>query len=370
MRPGGRKRYLKIAPPPPWERVRAYGSEGPTADPQALHAKIKDLEAAAQNSEGEGDRPGALSLRLKAAMLAQSLGDRASIGDLLVECAATFVALGEYHEALRYLERARDVARELNSEELKGEVYRGYGTLYRARGQLDAAAVCLDRALERLEFSSRHGSALRALIELGEIYLGQGRTAEAGALLARARAVPASADPALLVRLELNVGRLALLGGDRASAVASYELAARAAARAGRPHEREVVALGLAGLYAQEGRLAEATERLREALALSIVAFARESSRPLERSRFATIGKRLAEVDIATDDAGAGHDLRRQVDEAVRLFNAHPLVLTGSVEMYGTVRAQLAPPEHAEIAAELDAPRAEIARRTDPPNPK
>ncbi len=347
-----------------------YGASGPPADPQALRDKITALGKAAFESEGEGDRQGALALRLKAALLAQSLDERTTMGDLLVDCGRSFASMGEYLEAMRYLERARDLARELNAEELKGEVYRGFGALYKARGQFDEAAVCFDRALERLEYSSRHESALQALVDLSEIYLGASRTAEAGALLSRAKALPPSADPSMVVRLEINVGRLAFLGGDRASAVASYELAARAAERAGRPHEREIVALGLAGLYAQDGRIADAVARLREALALSIVAFSRESGRPLERARFSTMGLRLAEIDGALNAPGAAHDTRRQVDQAVLLYNAHPLVLTGQAPPYGTLRARL--DERPDGSATIDAlhARGEIATRTDPPNPK
>ena len=347
-----------------------YGAGGPPADPQALRAKIAALGKAALDSEGEGDGQGALALRLKAVLLAQSLDDRVTMGDLFVDCGRSFASMGEFLEALRYLERARDIARELDADELKGEVYRGFGALYKARGMFDEAAVCFDRALERLEYSSRHESALQALVDLSEIYLAASRTAEAGALLSRAKALPPSADPSMVVRLEINVGRLALLGGDRASAVASYELAARAAERAKRPHEREVVALGLVGLYAQDGRIAEAAARLREAHALSIVAFAREAGRPLERARFSTMGLRLAEIDRALNAPGAAKDARRQVDQAVLLYNAHPLVLTGQVPPYGTLRATLdARPIESATSDALHA-RAEIARRTDPPNPK
>ena len=369
MRRLGAQGLSRGRPPFPSGATVGNRSGEPVADPAQLSAKVRDLKAAAVRSEGEGDREGALSLRLKAAMLLQSLSEPSAIGEVLVECASSFTAMGEYREAALYLERARDIAAE-GHDALKGEVYRGYGALYRARGRAEEAAVCFDRALERLEFSSRHDSALHALIELSEIYLAGGRAAEAGSLLARAKALPPGADPSLLVRLELNVGRLAFLGGDRASAVMSYELAARAADRAGRPNEREVVALGLAGLYVQEGRLGEAAAALRQALALSIVAFARESSRPLERRRFETIAARLEEIDMGLDATGAGSDTRRQVDEAVRLFNAHPLVLVGDVPAYGTVRAEVEAVSGPAAAESPASSRAEIATRSDPPNPK
>ncbi len=309
-------------------------------------------------------------LNLKAALLAQSLGEPLVLCERLVECARSFTLVAEYHEAARYLERARDLAAERDLVELKGEVYRGFGALYNARGNFREAAVCFDRALERLEFSSRHDSTLRVLLDLSELYLREGRSAQAASLLRRAEAVPSAGDPALLVRIQLNLGRIAFGAGDRAGAVARYESAARAAEREGRSSDRELVAIGLTGLYLQEGRLTEAAARLREALALSIVAFSRESSRALERSRLQTIGQRLLELDVAADRAAAPQDLRRQLNEAVRLYNSHPLVIFGQVPRYGHMGALIetaAAPDGASLEV---GPQAEIAGRVNPPNPK
>lgn len=348
------------------DRGAGDGASGPE---EQLRDSIAKLTQLARACEGLGDAQGALSRFQKAALLAQSLGEQALVGELLVDCAHVFTSVGEYREATRFLERARDIAADRGVEELKGEVYRGFGILYKARGDLGAAAVCFDRALERLEYSSRERSLARALLDLSEVYLRQGRTTQAGHLLRRAEHLSSSEDPALAVRLRLNLGRLAYLAGDREGAVAQYALAAREAAAGGRDFERELACLGLVGLYIESGRLEEAIASLRESVALSVVAFAREPVHAVERARFAVMGKRLIELEVAADARGAPRLLRRALDEAVRLYNAHPLVLTTAVPRYGEVSAHLlaqAPDEQPARTATL----AQNAPESRLPNPK
>jgi len=201
------------------------------ADEAHVRTFVAALAAGAQGFEGRGDQDEAIKQLQKAALLADSLGDSTLVGGLLVQCSEIFCSIGELRMALRFLERARDMARGVVSEELKGEVYRGYGVLYKARGDLGSAAVSFDRALEKLELTSRHRSLRRALVDLCEIYLKQGGTAEASNLLERAGHLPTEADPSLEVRIRLNRGRLAHLEGNASKALSEYEGAAASPSR-------------------------------------------------------------------------------------------------------------------------------------------
>jgi tetratricopeptide (TPR) repeat protein len=335
-----------------------------------LRTAVEHLCLRAREREGQGDFEGAVILLEKAGVLAEPLGDHALVGELLVECARSFVQMGEYRQALRFLDRARDIARERGTPELKGEVYRGFGTLYKARGALREAEVCFDRALEHLEFSSRHASTLRALIDLCEVYLKDGRYAQAGALLKRAANLPQGADGALRIRLALNLGRVAFLGGDLAGAISQYEDAARSASLALRSSDRELVSLGLSGLYLQAGRLGEAAQSLREALALSIVACSQESAHALERSRLHACAQRLLEIDEAANRAGAAPAVRRALNDAVLLFDAHPLVLSGELPPYGHTAAALSSkPDPPSLETDTNAIE-KFTASTRSPNPK
>ncbi len=320
------------------------GSNRPGAPPSgdaAVREKVASLAEAARASFGEGDPQGALMGFQKAALLAQSVADSSCVGACLVESAEVLATIGEYQEAERFLGRARDLARDEGQEALKGEVYRGYGSLYKARGRLGEAAVCFDRALERLEYTSDDRALARALLGLSEVYLQQGRGAPATHVLARAAALNPSKDAAVAVRLHLNFGRLAYASGDLAAATREYEAAAKAARAGGRTFDRELVALGLAGLHLEAARFEDALGALKEALALSIVAFAREPVQSVERARFRAMGERLLALETRAAQGAPSPALRRGIDEAVRLHDAHPLVLTGAARPYGSMTLAL-----------------------------
>jgi tetratricopeptide (TPR) repeat protein len=324
----------------------------------------------ARVAEGAGDANGAASRLQKATMLAQALDDPALVAELLVDSSHVFASIREFRLASRFLERAREIAVEGNLEEVKGEVYRGYGALYKARGDLEQASIAFDRALEKLEFSSRHRSVCRVLLELSEIYLTDGRSGPALNLLVRAENLIVGFDPALEVRLRLNLGRLAHLAGERRQALDAYEAAARVARASDRTFDRELVCIGLAGLYLEDGQLAPSVKALREGLALSIVAFSSEPLQAIERARFLAMGQRLLELDVAANRAGPWGLHRIEVDEAVRLYNTHPLVLMGSLPSYGAVTAYLETPPAPDASAEPFIPAPGSDAGFSHPNPK
>jgi len=342
----------------PPQGVAALGDE------TEARASIAGLTAAARACEGQGAHDESVRSLQKAALLADALNDQTLVGDLLIQCAEVFCAIGEFRMASRFLGRAREIARDSSGEELKGEVYRGYGQLYKARGDRGSAAICFDRALERFEFTTRHRSVRRTLLDLSEIYLKQGRSAEASHLLERAESIPVDADPGVEMRIRLNRGRIAHLEGDGTKALAEYEEAARIAQMADRAFEREIVAIGLADLHVRGGRLDLALLSLREALALSVVAFSRKALRPIERARFDAMGRLLRLIVALSVREGPGFPHALQVDEALRLHDAHPFVLTGQVRPYhasGKEKAARAPgaPEihRVETSSGISAPK-------------
>jgi hypothetical protein len=226
---------------------------------------------------------------------------------------------------------------------LKGEVYRGFGAYFKARGDLDSASVCYDRALEHLEGTLAGPSVSRALAELGEVYLKQSRVPQAVAALRRAEQSAGPNDPALRVRLGLNAGLIAFQAGDRKRAIECYEAAAQDAMDAGLVSERELVCIGLSGLYEEEGRFDHALALLREALALSVVACLRDAQKALERQRLHAIHARLVSIDGRASRAEPGFPHRREVEETVRLYNTHPFVASGEVPQYGALNAHVVP---------------------------
>jgi hypothetical protein len=284
-----------------------------------------------------------VSLLQKAALVAQSAGEGVLVVECVVECGECYLALREFAMAERFLLRAREVASETDSPAMRAEVYRGFAALYRARGDLKSAAVCADRALEVLD---RHGGAdarARALVELGEVYLQERRMELARAALGQARALGEGGETALRVRILLDLGVLARWAGQQPVALQHYASAAALARGGSLPFECELACMGLAALLEEAGRLGEALGALREGLALSTVACTGQGLEPIELARVTAMGRRLLSIETRAAKLYPDGPPRRAVDETVRLYNMHPLVVAGRVPRYGSVDARLAP---------------------------
>lgn len=328
-------------------------AEEPSGEGEA-RAAIAHLIAAGRAAEGRGDVEAAVRSFQKAALLARSLGDPTLVCELLVDSSVVFSSMREFPMATRFLSEAKELAQARPDESVRGEVYRGFGALFRARGDTQEALVCLDRALQYLEYTPRLRSVCRILLELGEIYLREGKGPKALHFFARAENLGALDEPALEIRLRLDLGRAAILAGDRVRATAAYEEAGRAARASQRPFDLELVQLGLSGLYLQGGRMDKSLAALAEAMALSILAFTGATPEPRERARFLAMGDRLFALDRAWGSAREGIPDRRQIHEAVRLFNTHPLVMTGQA------------PDYLALAREAESESAEEVRSQPP----
>jgi len=328
----------------------------------AARRKVGELRDKARAARGQAGMDACISGLQKAALVAQSAGEPGLVVECLVECAESYLPLREFAMAERFLVRARDLAQEAGTPAARAEVYRGFAALYRARGDLRSAAVCADRALEAIEQEGAASARARALVELGEVYLGERRVEQARAALGRAERLGEAGDAALRVRILLDLGLLARTAGDPDAALRHYASAAALARGSSLPFECELACMGLAALYEEAGRLGEALAALREALALSAVACAGDGLEAIERARLASMGKRLLSVERRAAAIYPDGPPRRAVDETVALHNIHPLVVARRAPPYGAIEARLAareaPPTGPPMAPHAEHPNA------------
>lgn len=322
-------------------------AKAPLPDPARRAAAIRTVGQLRDKARAARGRTGieeCIRHLQKAALVAQSAGAADLVVECVVEAAEAYLTLREFAMAERFLVRARDLAQESGSPGARAEVYRGFAALFRGRGDLKSAAVCADRALEAVERGGSMDARARALVELGEVYLQERRLEQARATFGRAQEVGAGGETALRVRLLLDLGLLAR-SADQPEAALDHYTAAAAAARGGNlPSECEVACMGLAGLLEEAGRLGDALAALREALALSAVACAGEGLDAIERARLEAIRKRLLSVERRAAALYPRGPPRRAVDETVRLFQVHPLVVSRRAAPYGAVEARLTSP--------------------------
>ncbi len=320
-------------------------AQDPAVDPErrlAAARAVAQLRDKARAARGRSGMDECIRHLQKAALVAQSAGDDLLVVECLVEAAEGYTTLREFAMAERFLGRARELAAAAKPPAARAEVYRGFAALYRARGDLKSAAVCADRALESIERGGAAAARARVLLELGEVYMQERRIDQARAALGKAQSLGSTGEAALRVRILLDLGLLARITGEPEAALEHYSAAAATARGGNLPSECEVACIGLAGLFEDAGRLADALAALREALALSAVACAGDGLEPIERARLGAIGKRLLSVERRAADLYPAGPPRRTVDETVRLYNMHPLVVMGAAAPYGSVNARLA----------------------------
>jgi hypothetical protein len=152
----------------------------------------------------------------------------------------------------------------------------------------------------------------------------------------------ASLEGALQVRIQLDLGLLARSIGRNDEALEHYTAAATMARGGGLPSECEVACIGRAALLEEAGRLGDALAALREALALSAVACAGDGLEPVEHARLEAVAKRLLSVERRAASTTPEGPPRRALDETVRLFNLHPLVVGGRRGPYGSMDTHIA----------------------------
>lgn len=317
----------------------------PLPDPARRAAALRSvgrLRDLAREARGRTGIEACITKLQKAALLAQSAGAPDLVVECVVEAGEAYITLREFAMAERFLGRARELARESRTPASRAEVYRGYAALFRARGDLRSAAVCADRALEAIERGGTADARARALVELGEVYLHEKRVEQARAAFGRAQVLGGTGETALRVRILLDLGLLARVSDQPVAALEHYSAAAALARGGNLPSECEVACIGLAGLLEEAGRLGDALAALREALALSAVACPGDGLEAIERARLEAIRSRLLSVERRAAVVYPDGPPRRAVDETVRLFQVHPLVIARLAAPYGTVDARLA----------------------------
>jgi tetratricopeptide (TPR) repeat protein len=160
--------------------------------------------------------------------------------------------LGQGKAAEEALAEAERVAREAKAEDVVPEILLGRAELARSRGQADAASL-FEQANVKANLSGQKEVAVESRIELGRLYLDQGKLDRAAALLLRTREEAAAA-------------RLRPLEAEAAVALAEVYLAKKDAEAARRQAQDAIkIAERFAGrpvLHEAHARLGAALERL------------------------------------------------------------------------------------------------------------
>ena len=300
-------------------------------DPQAAAEEAQRLQAAAEAPEGA--QPGlGLGQDLRALALT-SLG-------------STEVWTTRFEEAERHLEQGVALARRIGRPylEFSGLAYLAEVEIYRS------FARAAERSRQAIELARRHGWTDEqafgiAYLTLGSVLAWQGRPEEAEPWIQRAeRTVRAEAEPAAGQAVHYVRGRLELVRGRDADALAAFLAAERLAGRLAAPHLlitrtrawllHVLVRLGdseragqvLAGLGEQERergeiRIATAMLRLAQAdpsAAAAVLAPVLNASAPVHRASWLAQAFLLEAIarDALGDPDAAGNALERALDLA------------------------------------------------------
>jgi tetratricopeptide (TPR) repeat protein len=152
-------------------------------------------------------------LLVRAMMLAKRLADTSAGATVAIERARVALAHRDIVRADALLGTASALAGRVENAALRADSTCLEGEVLRMAGRLDAAERSLLEAVELAEEAGSDGTAARAWRELGEVYAGCGRTADALRALEAARlrfvALGARARAAEAARRAVEVGALA-----------------------------------------------------------------------------------------------------------------------------------------------------------------
>ncbi len=286
----------------------------------------------------------------------------------LAGLATGYQVLGEYDAAVRYFEQAVDIAQAEGDRGAALEYTGDLGRVYRNLGRLDDAVRCLRQILDfareqgdrrkvaiwsdRLALCKWHLGLLdeattlgrqaetlardegdrvteaAALANLGLVYQTQGHDVQAQMTFARALAIlVAIGDRRGHTILLGRLGTAALALGDPARALELHDEAQAIAQALGERREQSYHHLGRGRALAEQGRLDEAEQSLRAALALDVP----------ETSYLAALALSLAVArsgDWIACAAAFGESVRRcreRLDRCDRLYQARHALATSLV---------------------------------------
>jgi tetratricopeptide (TPR) repeat protein len=223
-------------------------------------------------------------------------GELLEKGSLLDLRASLRNAQGRTAEATRLLDRAVAVFRRIGQQHLVGRALISQGYVRVCAGDGEAAVEALRRGLALADTGSEPRLALAAQHCLAYLLNDMGRTAEAGALLARNRRLyEEHGDRMDLVRYRYLQGRIAAAAGEAEAAEAAFLEVRQAFLDAGIGCDAALTSLDLAALYVRQGRMAEV-----RTLAAEMVAVFR--SHEVHREAMAALGlfRQAAESDSVT----------------------------------------------------------------------
>jgi len=240
--------------------------------------------------------------------LAEELGDRPGIAKTLGNLGTALVELGHAREALDALERARAIFRELGDPLRESDALSNLAMVCLHLGRYARALECLERALaEKRRLGDRAGEA-QVLATMGNVHATLGRED-------RARECYEKALPALARRhvggARVNLGNVLLRLGRTADAL---EMLERARAELTASGQRAAAAAALQNLgiaRAAHDRPERALAALRQAL---------EEWRTLDEP--VGIARTLAEIGLVRERQGQTEEAQRCYREAGRAWEA------------------------------------------------
>ena len=197
-----------------------------------------------------GDSLASLEQQLK--LVQEEVPTEHELADARAPLGRLLVALGSLEEAQKQLDEADHLAGHAGFS--RPEILFGKAQLAQLRGRSDEAAKAFEEANVAANLSRRKEVAVESRIELGRLYVQQGKLENAERLLSRTRS-------------EANAARL-------------------------RPLEAETVA-ALANVYLAQGKSEEARRSALEAISMAD----KYSGRPVLYRAYATLGKALSKLD-------------------------------------------------------------------------
>jgi serine/threonine protein kinase/tetratricopeptide (TPR) repeat protein len=207
-----------------------------------LHSEYRAVSVLGLNFLEAGDQASAIRYLQEALELARQLSLRRREGVELHNLGEAHYLLGRHDEALGFAFSALGIFTEVRDRATEGDCRVNIGRMLMAKGETEEARVMLEHGLSLASQSGRSEYEGLALVELADLDVRGGEYEQAGARLGRARERLSAIDSIYLWRVELGLGRLDAATGNGGDGLAHARIAAQL-------------------LEAQRARLPEGTDR-------------------------------------------------------------------------------------------------------------
>jgi tetratricopeptide (TPR) repeat protein len=177
---------------------------------------------------------------------------------------------GEFDLALEFLEHCLSTRIVLGNVYATGAPLNEIGTLYAQRGQFDLALNSLQRSLEVFEDAGNKGQLVRIRNNIGMIYMGIGDLDQALNFFQKALATSEELEnERYIAAISLNIGRIFFSRGEIDEALSYYQRSSEIFEKIASKAELAICLNNIGQVYYSKGELDEALEFYQRSLAIS-----------------------------------------------------------------------------------------------------